>query len=110
MSKEELRVYAALKALGWQGGTIYQIANEFGISADSILYGRVSHPIQGALGYLAAEKIKLDSYSVVSSEVIQENKGKISFWVGFLDTLSGKMIEALKEGETFESLLRKPKN
>lgn len=110
MIKEELRVIAALKALGWQGGTIHQIASEFGIPSDSILYGRVSHPIQGALGYHAAEKIKLDSYSVISAEVIQENKGKISFWIGFLDTLSGRIIEALKEGETFESLLRKPKN
>lgn len=36
--KSEKRTELALRALDWQGGTVHQICNEFGINVDEFLY------------------------------------------------------------------------
>lgn len=117
MTKQELRTIAGLKALGWQGGTVHQIAEKFGIDANTMLYGEPEDTLHAEYGREAGNDAPVhqnfDVFSVMaypfSGGKAEEHKGVADFWLAYLDALAESMKIFIDRGETVDALLRKPK-
>lgn len=72
---------ALCKALGWQGGTVHQVADELGIDTHSILYGEPSATYTSSpynLGLYWSTNSKEHQKEVL----IPQNRGDIDYWLG----------------------------
>lgn len=89
------RTEALMLALGWQGGTVHQVANELGLDAHEIIYADASEYNQDHKGGWFA-------YRTNSLEFNQRFKaserGNLQFWLG----VAGGVQTTIKLGENVE--------
>lgn len=79
------RLEALCKALGWQGGTIHQVAAETGCSVQDLIYGQPSAThitSDHAGGWFSARTCSLEHNRRVN---FPANKGNLDFWLGVAD-------------------------
>jgi len=82
-----LRTQALMAAFGWQGGTIHQLAEVTGCSANDLLYSdSQQHSLEWQGGFC--------SYRTCSKEFINERdfigrfKGNLQYWLGVADAVN----------------------
>lgn len=87
--KSEDRTRLALKLLGWQGGTVHQIAAEFGVSSTEFLYSNANENAPTfANGWFAWRTSR-----EIWPELREKNKGDLQWLFG---ALSGANLEELE--------------
>ncbi len=84
--KTEDRTQYLLKAFGWQGGTIHQLAEETGCSVQDLLYGDCETPMAGftsdfSSGWSAVRTCRRDFNLTTNFPV---HKGNLEFWFGVM--------------------------
>ncbi|MCR4319790.1 MAG: hypothetical protein NUV74_05565 [Candidatus Brocadiaceae bacterium] len=73
---------AYLRAVGWQGGTIHQVASELGCDSTALLYGK---PNAGPLtsdassGWFTGRTCGIESIR----GAVKTRHGNIDFWLGY---------------------------
>lgn len=78
------RTEALCRVLGWQGGTVHQVALEIGVSSTDIIYGEPAD----TNGWYAAGRASIRE---CSTEHVREQrhhptfKGNKDFWLGVAD-------------------------
>lgn len=81
------RTQAIMKALGWAGGTIHQVAAETGCEVYGLLYGTASAFHLGSdhsKGWFAGRK---NTVVFNKANVFPNRKGNLDFWLGVADGL-----------------------
>lgn len=74
------RTEALCRVLGWQGGTIHQVAKEIGCSTHDILYGEpISQSTDYVGGWFAARTCSLEHNRKVNFPAA---RGNLQFWLG----------------------------
>lgn len=76
------RTLALCQLLGWQGGTIHQVAKETGCSVDGLLYGiaeREGIPSDFTRGWFAARTCAPIRFRQL---VMSKYRGNLDFWLG----------------------------
>lgn len=76
------RLEALCKALGWQGGTIHQVATETGCTVQDLIHSRPSTTHLGSdhcSGWFAARTCSLEHNRRVNFPAA---KGNLDFWLG----------------------------
>jgi hypothetical protein len=76
------RLEALCKALGWQGGTIHQVAAETGCPADDLLSARPKNVNLGSdysAGWFAGRTCSLQYNLTVN---FPKRKGNLEYWLG----------------------------
>lgn len=93
----EIRTQMLLKAFGWQGGTIHQLAKETGCEVQDLLYGEPKFDYYGSSatlyrpsrdylnGFSAAGTCSLD-FNL--SNNFPKNHGNLDYWFGVMGRLN----------------------
>lgn len=81
------RTTAWMYALGWQGGTIHQVAEESGVSVSFLLgqeplKNKMDVPLY-QLGYLCG--LNVDKTKELVKQAMKVHKGHLDFWYGLAD-------------------------
>ena len=85
------RTQALCNALGWQGGTIHQVAEETGCSVADLLYAEtISHSFSHSQGWFAGRTCSTQFNKDVN---FPNHKGDVQFWHGVADGLVVRMRE-----------------
>ncbi len=84
MFREEARTKSYLIALGWQGGTIHQIAKEFGCNVNDLLYANASDISQNSDYRAGLEHGK--NKRQVELGIKDLYFGVLDFWLGIGDS------------------------
>ena len=80
------KIECLYNVLGWQGGTIHQVADELGIAVGSLLHGTFTQQHIGAdHDYMKGQY----AYSSCSTEWVRERlvpmyRGNLDFWLGYM--------------------------
>ena len=85
------RTEAIMKALGWQGGTIHQVAEETGCAVHDLLYSAPKSEYIGtdfSHGWFAARTCTLEHNQTVN---FPKHNGNIEFWLGVARGMQLKM-------------------
>ena len=74
------RTEALMRAFGWQGGTIHQIAEITGCSAQDLIYGEEIHSSQqNSAGWFSYQT---NSLEFNQQNITQKHQGDLQFWLG----------------------------
>lgn len=76
------RTEALCRILGWQGGTIHQVAKEIGVSTHDIIYGDSIQNDDYKAGWHAARN---HSPQENHQHYFSKHKGNKDFWIGAAD-------------------------
>lgn len=86
---EEQRTKALYYYLGWQGGTVHQLANEIGLTVQQILYDEMPSKAETATrardfshGFSAVRTCDLN-WRV--TKLLPEWKGNVDYWYGVIE-------------------------
>ena len=82
MDTPENRTTAYLRAIGWQGGTIHQIAEELGCNSTDLLYGKPSVDYltsDSASGWFMGRTCGIESIR----KAVKTRRGNLDFWLGY---------------------------
>ena len=80
------RLATLCKALGWQGGTVHQVAAETGVPVEVLLYGKASAEYMNSdfsLGWFWA---RTNSLQFNLSVQFPKRKGNHDFWIGVAES------------------------
>lgn len=75
------RTEALCKALGWQGGTVHQVAEALGTDTNSILYAEPSSTHTGSL-YNTGLYWNTNSAQHQQNDLIPNHRGEVDYWLG----------------------------
>ncbi len=82
------RTLAMMLAIGWQGGTVHQLAVETGISVTDIIYGKPESTEFASpynLGWMLAQ---VSSTIPLSDYMRKKYHGNKDFWLGIAEGMS----------------------
>lgn len=85
------RTEALCRVLGWQGGTIHQVATETGCRVEHLLYGSVSDQTLTSdytKGWFSARTCSLEWNRKTN---FPKHKGNLAFWIGAAEGMILKM-------------------
>lgn len=70
--------------LGWTGGTIHQVAEELGVDANDLLYGKPIQPLRTDCDYIKGQYAHDTCEKTwVRDRLLPKYKGNIDFWLGY---------------------------
>lgn len=84
------RTEALCRVLGWQGGTVHQVAAETGLTVEQILYSSATDTSLASKytgGWFAARTCGLEHNR---AKVFPQHKGDLDFWIGAADGMIQK--------------------
>ena len=76
------RTELLMEALGWQGGTIHQLADVTGCDAGDLLYGQPTSTILSSPYSLGASAVRTCSREFNLRVNFPKSKGDLNFWLG----------------------------
>lgn len=80
------RCEALCKVLGWQGGTIHQVATEVGCDSGEIIYRDLADATAGEVqSYNVGRLVGRNSSRPI--EFLPEKLGDVMFWIGVADSI-----------------------
>ena len=82
MDTPENRMQAYLKAVGWQGGTIHQVAKELGVDSHTLLYSMPSNEYltsPASEGWFTGRTCGIDRIR----KAVKDRHGDTDFWLGY---------------------------
>lgn len=70
--------------LGWQGGTIHDVAKELGVDSTDLLYGKPKNSIGIDSDYMKGQfAFGTCSKEFVKNTLLPKYKGNLDFWLGY---------------------------